>query len=380
MIATSRKVRKNARTKHKCPFPCCSAEVIHLPHHMRHRHQRGTKNASKVLNSFGLQKRHSTACSTKKPCKSMLCPVYGCSSVVKRLHNHLTDFHHFERRSEVYKEALQSQLLHEVTTISSESTPESSSSEDESYKSKKKKRVQKKRVQKKREQKRVSLTWCTQAVKKKQGKTSIENHPSTSKQEQSDIMFSGLDYVPEQQNNRSNSESSDDSKYDEESENETDNNQKIFIAKLHATAVDGKTSKNDELVLLIWSNRPMGSSLIGSQINSSWAKIFGKEAGCGGATAFRKAAVSDVHQNDKSQRELAGLMVHNKATADRYYLMQEKSVADVKTSKYLSKVMRSDTSALKSKDKTKDIDEPNMPSCSWEFEPEDTSGFLKKKR
>ena len=67
-------------------------------------------------------------------------------------------------------------------------------------------------------------------------------------------------------------------------------------------------------------------------------------------------------------------MVHNKATADRYYLMQEKSVAAVKTSKYLSKVMRSDAS--KSKDKTKDIDEPNTPSCSREFEPEKRHKWL----
>ena len=52
----------------------------------------------------------------------------------------------------------------------------------------------------------------------------IENRPSTSKQEQSDVEFSGLHYVPEQQNNGSNSESSDDSKYDEENENEADNN------------------------------------------------------------------------------------------------------------------------------------------------------------
>ena len=61
-------------------------------------------------------------------------------------------------------------------------------------------------------------------------------------------------------------------------------------------------------------------------------------------------------------------LVHNKATAHWYYLMQEKSVAAVKTSKYLSKViMHSDASTSKSKDKTKDIDEPNTPSCSREL-------------
>ena len=56
--------------------------------------------------------------------------------------------------------------------------------------------------------------------------------------------------------------------------------------------------------------------------------------------------------------------------------MQEKSVAAVKTSKYLSKVMRSNASTSKSKDKTKDIDEPNMPSCSREFEPEKRHKWL----
>ena len=151
----------------------------------------------------------------------MLCPVYGCSSVVKRLHNHLTDFHHFERGSEVYKEALQSQLPHDVATISSESTPESSSSEDESYRPKKKKRVQKKREQKK--ESIFSMVYPSSEEETREDVNPIENRPSTSKQEQSDVESSGFDYVPEQQNNGSNSESSDDNKYDEESENEADN-------------------------------------------------------------------------------------------------------------------------------------------------------------
>ena len=220
--SNQQKSKQNARTKHKCPFPSCSAEVIHLPRHMRQRHQWDTKDASKVLNSFGLRKRHSTACPTKKPRKSYLCPVYGCSSVVKRLHNHLTDFHHFEHGSEVYKEALQSQLPHEVATTSSESTPESSSSEDESYRPKKKKHVQKKREQKK--ESIFSMVYPSSEEETREDVNPIENRPSTSKQEQSDVEFSGLDYVPEQQNNGSNSESSDDNKYDEESENEADNN------------------------------------------------------------------------------------------------------------------------------------------------------------
>ena len=94
---------------------------------------------------------------------------------------------------------------------------------------------------------------------------------------------------------------------------------KIFITKFRATVALGKTSEDDEPVFLTWSNC---SWLIGCQINSIWGKVFGKEASCGGATAFRKAAVSAVHHSDKSRRdELASLMVHNKATADRYYLI-----------------------------------------------------------
>ena len=209
--SNQQKSKQNARTKHKCPFPSCSAEVIHLPRHMNQRHQWDTKDASKVLNSFGLRKRHSTACPTKKPRKSMLCPVYGCSSVIKRLHNHLTDFHHFEA-DQKYTRNLCSHI---------ESTPESSSSEDESYRPKKKKRVQKKHEQKK--ESIFRMVYPSREEETREDVNPIENRPSTSKQEQSDVEFSGLDYVPEQQNNGSNSESSDDSKYDEESENEADN-------------------------------------------------------------------------------------------------------------------------------------------------------------
>ena len=93
-------------------------------------------------------------------------------------------------------------------------------------------------------------------------------------------------------------------------------------------------------VFLTWKGRPMHSSAIGCQIGSCWGKVFGKDAAAGGATAFCKAAVSAVHQDVKSKRdELAGFMVHHKATADRYYLLEAKATAAVRTSKYLNKVM-----------------------------------------
>jgi site-specific recombinase XerD len=93
---------------------------------------------------------------------------------------------------------------------------------------------------------------------------------------------------------------------------------KIFINKFCYALADN-TSENGEPVFLTWSNRPMDSSQIGCQIDSAWGKVFGKYAATGGATAFRKAAVSAVNRSDKSRREdLAGLMVHNKATADLF--------------------------------------------------------------
>lgn len=122
---------------------------------------------------------------------------------------------------------------------------------------------------------------------------------------------------------------------------------KIYISKFRFP-VANMTCKDGEPVFLTWSNRRMDSSHIGNQINSSWGKVFGKEGAVGGATAFRKAAVSVVHRDDKGGREdMAGLMVHNKATADRYYLLEEKAAAAVKTSNYLSKVLHAEVPSAK---------------------------------
>jgi hypothetical protein len=73
---------------------------------------------------------------------------------------------------------------------------------------------------------------------------------------------------------------------------------------------------------------------LGAQIGSCRGKVFGKEASSSGATSFRKAAVSAVHKSNKEFRgDLADLMVHNKNTADRYYLLQDTGKSAVKTSK-----------------------------------------------
>ena len=58
--------------------------------------------------------------------------------------------------------------------------------------------------------------------------------------------------------------------------------------------------------------------------------------------------MSAVHRDDEGEREnLAGLMVHNKSTADRYYLMQAKVTSAVKTSKYLTRIMHDGQSCSK---------------------------------
>ena len=69
---------------------------------------------------------------------------------------------------------------------------------------------------------------------------------------------------------------------------------KIFTSKFRFSVAD-MTCKDGEPVFLTWSNRRMDSSHIGSHINRSWGKVFGKDRAVGGATAFRKPAVSAVY-------------------------------------------------------------------------------------
>lgn len=85
----------------------------------------------------------------------------------------------------------------------------------------------------------------------------------------------------------------------------------------------------------------MDSSQVGAQIGSCWGKVFGKEASTGGATSFRKAVVSAVHACEKEMRgDLADLMVHNKTTAGRYYLLQDKGKSAARTSSKVRRIMR----------------------------------------
>ena len=117
----------------------------------------------------------------------------------------------------------------------------------------------------------------------------------------------------------------------------------IFISKFRNQLVDADTSEKSA-VFLIRRGTALDSSAVGAQISSCWVKVFGKEAAFGGATSIRKAVVSAVHENNESMRgDLANLMVHNKSTADRYYLLQDKGKSAARTSREVSRIMR-DTS------------------------------------
>ncbi|CAB4002290.1 Hypothetical predicted protein [Paramuricea clavata] len=151
--AESEKKEKGHRGKHKCPFPSCSAEVIHLPRHMRQVHRWDKPNSAGVVSAFSLRKpRKGTGKSTRK---HKVCPVDGCMSVVKRIHNHLVDFHGMKSGSNVYKRSLKSAVHHQVIDISSESSCESSSIDEEELRSYKEISKAPKRKEKKKEGEKV---------------------------------------------------------------------------------------------------------------------------------------------------------------------------------------------------------------------------------
>ena len=112
----------------------------------------------------------------------------------------------------------------------------------------------------------------------------------------------------------------------------------IFITRFR-NELDGVNTIGDSAVFLSVTQKKLTSSQVGSQIGSCWGKVFGRETSSGGATAFRKAAVSAVHEHREDMRsDLADLMVHKQSTADRYYLLQNKGKSAVRTSKELAKI------------------------------------------
>ncbi len=121
----------------------------------------------------------------------------------------------------------------------------------------------------------------------------------------------------------------------------------IFVDKFR-NQLDGGNTSGDSAVFLSVTAKKLTSSQVGSQIGSCWGKVFGRETSSGGATAFRKAAVSAVHEYREDMRsDLADLMVHKQSTTDQYYLLQNKGKSAVRTSKELTKIMRHGTDKKK---------------------------------
>ncbi|CAB4039658.1 Hypothetical predicted protein [Paramuricea clavata] len=112
----------------------------------------------------------------------------------------------------------------------------------------------------------------------------------------------------------------------------------------------------------------MKSSQVGAQIGSCWGKVFSKDTSLGGATAFCKAAVLAVHECNENMRcDLADLMVHKKSTADKCYLLKNKSKSAVQTSKELAKIMRS-AGAFCSTEKGNSYEDEELPCDEPLFE------------
>ena len=102
----------------------------------------------------------------------------------------------------------------------------------------------------------------------------------------------------------------------------------------------GVGSSKDDKVFLSWTASQMSSSMISAQLNSFWQKAMGKEQDRICAASFRKAAVSEVHENHENlKNDLADLMGHHQKTAEKFYLIRQKNKNAARTSKALTKIM-----------------------------------------
>ena len=120
-------------------------------------------------------------------------------------------------------------------------------------------------------------------------------------------------------------------------------------------------------LFLTWSGKSFAySGDISSASNSLWQKA--KMKGRCGANKFRKAAVSALRDCKQTAHEedsdLANLMGHSKATADRYYYMEQKIDSVKRAGKLLPKIMRSINVGS---------DRPSTSNCAGNAQPTDSS-------
>ena len=86
----------------------------------------------------------------------------------------------------------------------------------------------------------------------------------------------------------------------------------------------GAGMSSDDHVFISYTANAMSSSMISTQLNSFWQKATDKLLVRVNAAAFRKAAVSAVHEeHGHLKKDLADLMGYNQKTAEKFYLNRQ---------------------------------------------------------
>lgn len=96
------------RNKKECPFSTCSAKVFHLPRHLRNVHKWSKESARTALQHFNIRKLPEKKGSKKDYHIRKRCPVIGCTSVVKRMSDHLLRVHKLNKSGKTYKDYMKS--------------------------------------------------------------------------------------------------------------------------------------------------------------------------------------------------------------------------------------------------------------------------------
>lgn len=93
------------RKKLVCPVSGCKKAVVHLPRHLRTIHKWSPGKSASALTIFDLRHKPEKKTEKTKPARihrRRVCPVQGCSAVVRRLHNHLQGKHKLNRTDDRY--------------------------------------------------------------------------------------------------------------------------------------------------------------------------------------------------------------------------------------------------------------------------------------
>ena len=93
-----------SRSAKRCLVANCNARVIHLPRHLREKHDWAAEDARCAVQKYRQHNLKQSKC--KDYDRPRRCPVENCSAVVKRLDTHLVHSHAMTRQSSTYKQML----------------------------------------------------------------------------------------------------------------------------------------------------------------------------------------------------------------------------------------------------------------------------------